>query len=170
MSKSTRSAVVLTPARVREMHREGLLKNLDPAALPSLTGGPQGRGRGRVHKAAIEAALKASPKGSTYGEKTGLDARTVEVPMFSTKTGRPVKPVTKTLTEVREAAGIVGKKGRVSRDDLHRAALKFGSGEPAPAKAKPAPKAKVSKPAPKVTKPAPKATATAPTEKATATA
>lgn len=141
MSKSTKSPVAVSAARVREAFRNGEFTAPD-AALPSLVGAKtSGVVRGRLSPLAV-AAFNEQVKGEVYaGEKRGgADlAKTVEVPMFSAKTGRPVKPITRTLDEVRAAAGTTGKKGRISKDDLHRAALVFGSGEPkvtAPAKVK----------------------------------
>lgn len=133
MSKTTAALKPVSAARVREAYRAGLFKAPD-AALPSLVGAKtKGVVRGRLNPLAVEAFNKAmKAKGEVYGgEKSGITAsKTVEVPMFSAKTGRPVKPITKTLDEVRAAAGITGKKGRISKADLHRAALAFGSGEP----------------------------------------
>ena len=147
MSKSTKRSVAtpVSAKRVRAAFAAGEFTAPDEA-LPSLIGGSytktggfvestSGLVRGRLNPAAIE-AFNAQVKGEVYaGEKSNVEARTVEVPMFSPKTGRPVKPVTKTLAEVRAAAGVEGKKGRLSQADLHRAAVAFGSGEPKAAKA-----------------------------------
>lgn len=113
-----------------------------PANVASIFGGPQGTGRGRlgVNSPVVQAFLAANP-GTTYSEKSEAEVKTVEVPMFSAKTGRPVKPIVRPIAEVRAAAGAQGKVGRLSAADLHRAALAFGSGEPkvAPAKRDSAP-------------------------------
>lgn len=135
MSKN--KSFIATPALVRSAFHNGDLTVPDDA-LASMTGGPQGRGRGRVAKFAVEAFIALNP-GAVYAEKSGAGVKTVEVPMFSPKTGRAVKSLTKTLAEVRTAAGIEGKKGRISGADLHVAALAFGSGEPKTAKSVTAP-------------------------------
>lgn len=129
MSKRT-PATPVPAKRVRAAFAEGLFTAPDKA-LPSLIGkNGDGKVRGRLHPEAV-AAFNEQVKGEVYaGEKSKVEQKTVEVPMFSPKTGRPVKPVVKTLAEVRAAAGISGKKGRISASDLHRAALAFGSGEP----------------------------------------
>lgn len=165
MSKSTKPAVAVSAKTIRTAFQSGAL---DPAKVVALNpkgepktdkdgnpvianpaclfGGPQGTGRGRLNPAFVKAFLDANP-GTTYAEKTVKDTRMVEVPMFSAKTGRPVKSLTKPISEVRKAAGVEGKKGRLSKDDLLRAAKAFGSGDPKPS----APKAtaKAAKPAAK---------------------
>lgn len=144
MAKSTKT-VEVTAARVREAYNEGLFE-APVEALPSLIGGSlrkvdgevqhvpseTGNVRGRLNPAAVEAFNAARKGKEVYGgeNRADLSSKTIEVPMFSAKTGRPVKPLTKTVAEVRAAAGIEGKAGRISRDDLRRAALAFGSGEP----------------------------------------
>lgn len=130
-------------------------------ALPSLLGGsytvkggfvPSETGlvRGRLHPLAIE-AFNEQVKGQQYaGEKAkgvvvGGPVKTVEVPMFSAKTGRPVKSRTLPIGEVRALAGKPDGRGRISAADLLVAAKALGSGEPKAPAAKAAPKAKVTK-------------------------
>lgn len=143
----SKNALKPVPARVvREFAREGRV-TLTDAALDCILGGPQGRGRGRLNPDAIAAFNAENGEGLVYaGEKSEAEVKTVTVPMFSPKTGRPVKPLVKPLTEVRKAAGVEGKRGRLSASDLLAAAKAFGSGEPkapaAPKAAKPAAKGK----------------------------
>jgi len=143
----SKNALKPVPARVvREFAREGRITITD-AALDCVLGGPQGRGRGRLNRDLIAAFNAENGEGLVYaGEKSEAEVKTVEVPMFSPKTGRPVKALVKPLSEVREAAGVKGKRGRLSAADLHAAALVFGSGEPKvkaePKAAKPAAKGK----------------------------
>lgn len=147
---------IVTPAQVRAAFHNGdldhtLVQALTPKGEPrfdkdgkpvmadsaSLFSGPQGKGRGRLNPAFVKAYLDAN--GGEYVENKVKGPATVQVPMFSPKTGRPVKPLVKTAREVREAAGKPDSRGRISRSDLHVAAKAFGSGDPKP-KAKPKPK------------------------------
>lgn len=142
MSKSTKRSVAtpVSAKRVRAAFVAGEFTAPDEA-LPSLLGGTytktggfvqseSGLVRGRLNPAAI-AAFNEQVSGEVYaGEKVNVEARTIEVPMFSPKTGRPVKSLVKPISEVRAAAGVEGKKGRLSAADLHKAAVAFGSGEP----------------------------------------
>lgn len=134
--------ILVNAARVRAAFAAGEFTAPD-AALPSLLGGSYsktkgyqaGTGviRGRLNPLAVE-SFNEQVKGEVYaGEKKGGiggNVKTVEVPMFSAKTGRPVKPVTRTLAEVRTLAGVEGKKGRLSKADLLAAAVALGSGTP----------------------------------------
>lgn len=143
------NTIKVNAARVRAAFAAGEFTAPD-AALPSLLGGSYtktkgyqaGTGviRGRLNPLAVE-AFNEQVKGEVYaGEKAkdavGGNVKTVEVPMFSAKTGRPVKSVTRTLSEVRTLAGVEGKKGRLSKADLLAAAVALGSGEPKAPKAK----------------------------------
>lgn len=127
--------------RVREAFAAGEFTAPDEAK-PSLMGGsysktkgyvPSETGliRGRLHPAAI-AAFNEQVKGEVYGgEKSGIGtSRTVEVPMFSPKTGRPVKARTVTLAEARALSGTEGQKGRLSKEALAKVAAALGSGTP----------------------------------------
>lgn len=132
----SKNITLVSAARVREAFTAGLFTAPDEA-LPSLVGrNGDGRVRGRLNPLAVK-AFNEQVKGERYaGEKSEVEAKTVTLTMYSPKTGRAVKPITKPIAEVRKAAGVEGKKGRLSKADLHAAALAFGSGEPKVAKAK----------------------------------
>jgi hypothetical protein len=135
MSKSTTAPVLVSAARIREAFQAGLFTAPD-AALPSLIGSKgDGNVRGRLNPLAVE-AFEAQVKGEQYaGEKQGglgVASKTVEVPMFSPKTGRPVKSRTLTIGEVRTLAGVEGRKGRLSAAHIAAAAKALGSGDPKP--------------------------------------
>jgi len=147
----SKSITILAPAQVRALFSNGTLKVTDvkdakgnPVNPASIFGadGTGSKVRGRVHPAF---AAHAEAKGHGTMREKVVAERTVEVPMFSPKTGRPVKSLTKPVSEVRKAAGIEGKAGRLSAADLHRAAVAFGSGEPK-APATPKASAKAAKP------------------------
>lgn len=156
MGKSSKaSATPATDREIRATFAAGEWTTDDESLLPALQGGSysktkgytpseSGLVRGRLSDRHREAFTAATGR-PTYGEKVRVDLRTVEVPMFSAKTGRPVKPVVKTVTEVRAAAGIEGKAGRISQADMLKAAVAFGSGQPKAAPAK-VTKPKASKP------------------------
>lgn len=117
MSKS--NPTIATPKQVREWARTIDLSTVvdgkgNPAPTASILGksGDGSKVRGRVHPL-FNAAYEAAHPGTVVQEKTGLDVKQVEVPLFSPKTGRAVKPVTLPLPEVRRLAGIEGKKGRI---------------------------------------------------------
>ena len=141
MSKrNVKPATPVSAKRVRAAYAEGAFTAPDEA-LPSLLGGsysktagftPSATGniRGRLHPSAIE-AFNEQVRGEVYaGEKVQVDTRTVEVPMFSPKTGRPVKSRTLPLSEARALAGAEGRKGRLSKADIQAVAKALGSGEP----------------------------------------
>lgn len=174
MSKTTVTTVA--PSAVREAFRSGRLnvsdvldakgKPVNPASILG-AGGDVSKCRGRVNPAFV-AHFEANTPNTIVREKFTAP-RMVTVPMFSKKTGRPVKSIEKPVDEVRKAAGTTGKAGRLSQADLLAAAKAFGSGEPkaAPVKAaKPVAK-KTTKPAAKASKPA-AAKAGKPTAKAPA--
>lgn len=163
MSKSTTTAPVATAAVIRAAFQNGTLdvtkvvnekgEQVNPISVLGRDGDASNI-RGRVHPAFTEAFLAANPK-AVIGK--GSAPKMVEVPMFSTKTGRAIKPVLRPITEVRAAAGKAGKAGRLSSADMLKAAQVFGSGTPkAPKAATPA--------KPKAAKPAAAAKVTAPTE------
>jgi len=105
----------LDPAKVVD----GKGEQVNPACL---FGGPQGRGRGRLNPAFVQAFIDANP-GATYDQKgANAQPKTVSVPRTSPKTGRPVKPTVLPLSEVRALAGVSGKRGRLSSTDLANAA------------------------------------------------
>jgi hypothetical protein len=93
-----------------------------PVNTGSLFGGPQGKGRGRLNPALVQAFLDANP-GTTYDQKgANVQPKTVEVPRVSPKTGRPVKSTILPIAEVRALAGVSGKRGRLSSAHLVAAA------------------------------------------------
>lgn len=128
MGKSVKKYPV-TAAQIRAAFRDGSLdasKVVDakgnPVNAACLTSGPQGTGRGRINPALVQTFLDANP-GATYNQKaSNAQPKTVEVPRVSPKTGRPVKPTTLPISEVRALAGVSGKKGRLSSADLDKAA------------------------------------------------
>jgi hypothetical protein len=129
MSKRTVSTPV-TAKTIRQAFQSGAL---DPAKVVNAKGdavnpaclfsGPQGKGRGRLNPAFVAAFLDANP-GTTYAEKVA-EVKMVEVPLTSPKTGRPIKPVSLPISEVRTLAGVAGKKGRLSQADLTAAAKAY---------------------------------------------
>lgn len=140
MSNSTAAKTVATAPVVRAAFKDGLFTAPEGVSLASLLGA-DGKGekvRGRIHPAFAEALVKAQPRKFVLpvaGEKAAPVAKTVEVPRFSQKTGRPVKPVTMPVAEVRALAGKPGSKGRLGKADLAAAAKALGFG--APVKAEP---------------------------------
>lgn len=75
-------------------------------------GGDASRCRGRLNPAFAEAFVAAHP-GTTYAEKSVAEKRTLDVPLTSPKTGRPIKGVSLPIAEVRRLAGAPAK-GKVS--------------------------------------------------------
>lgn len=122
MSKSN---ITLVPAsRVREAFAQGLF-TAPEAALPSLVGkNGDGRVRGRLNPLAV-AAFNEQVKGEQYaGEKSPVESKSITLPLTKmTAAGARVKrPETFPLSEVRNLAGVVGKKGRLSAADIETAA------------------------------------------------
>jgi hypothetical protein len=122
--RSKVKSFTVAPRDVRAAFHNGDLTVPD-AALPSMTGGPQGRGRGRVHKDAIEAFIALNP-GAVYAEKT-VPAKSVTLPVTKTsKTGATLKrPVDVSLAEARRLSGTVGQKGRLSGAAIEAAARAY---------------------------------------------
>lgn len=114
----------VAPRDIRAAFHNGDLTVPDEA-LPSMTGGPQGRGRGRVHKAAVAAFIETNP-GAVYAEKT-VPAKTVTLPVTKkSKTGATLKrPVEVSLAEARRLSGTVGQKGRLSNASVEAAARAY---------------------------------------------
>lgn len=84
--------------------------------------------RGRIHPAHRDVFLAANP-GTVFGEGENAPAkRTVDLPLVSEKTGRPIKPVTVPVTEAKRLAGVEGKRGRLSSDELVAAAAAYQKG------------------------------------------
>ena len=118
-----RKVVQVNAQFIRQAAREGRV-TLTDADLPAFTGGPQGRGRGRLPKSAI-AAFEAENPGFVYaGEKSAVEQKTVTLPLTKPNArGAMLKrPEDFPIKEVRQRAGVVGKKGRLSAADLTRAA------------------------------------------------
>lgn len=145
MARKSQNTTPATDAEIRAAFANGEWTTDDDSLLPALQGGSysktkgytpseSGLVRGRLSQRHRD-AFTASTKRPTTGEKVAVDRSQVEVPMFSPKTGRPVKPVVKTRSEVRALSGTEGKQGRISRADLLAAARALGSGEPKVAKA-----------------------------------
>lgn len=128
MSKSKNALAPVSAKFVRAAFRDGTLdasKVVDAKGnavnTASLFGasGDSTKVRGRIHPAFV-AAFNESGLG-TYAEKSVAEKNMVTVPLNSPKTGRPIKPVSLPIGEVRVLAGIVGKKGRISSADLANA-------------------------------------------------
>lgn len=123
MSKSTN--ILVPAARVREAFQQGLFTAPD-AALASLVGkNGDGRVRGRLNPLAVE-AFNSQVKGEQYaGEKSQVEGagKSITLPLTKmTAAGARVKrPEDMPLREVRRLAGVEGKKGRLSKDDVARA-------------------------------------------------
>lgn len=97
---------------------------LTDADLPAFTGGPQGRGRGRLPKTAV-AAFEAENPGFVYaGEKSKVEAKSVVLPLTKPNArGAMLKrPESVPVSEVRRLAGHpAGKRGRLSKADIAKA-------------------------------------------------
>lgn len=126
MSKSALKPV--SAKVIRTAFRDGTLdaskvvdangKPVNPVSIFG-TDGDVSRCRGRLNPAFAEFYV-ANVKGTSYSEKVA-EVSTIEVPLNSPKTGRPIKPVTLPVSEVRALAGISGKAGRISKADLAKA-------------------------------------------------
>lgn len=136
MSKS--KSIVVSTATIRAAF-VGDNATLNPAKVTDAKGaavstasllGKSGDGsmvRGRIHPLFVAAYLAANP-GTTFGEGDNKPAdRTVSLPLVSEKTGRPIKPVTVPVSEAKSLAGVAGKRGRLSSDELVAAAKAYQS-------------------------------------------
>lgn len=150
MSKNTTTLV--TAARVRAAYAEGKF-TAPEVALPSLIGGSftvkgghvpsaTGKVRGRLHPEAI-AAFNEQVEGEQYGgEKSGIGAKTVTLPLtkMNAKGARLKRPEDFPLSQVRTLAGVPNKKGRLSKDETAKAVAAIeaerGWDKPAVGKAK----------------------------------
>ncbi len=84
--------------------------------------------RGRIHPAHRDVFLAANP-GTVFGEGDNAPAsRTVDLPLVSAKTGRPIKPVNVPVAEAKRLAGVEGKRGRLSSAELVAAAAAYQKG------------------------------------------
>lgn len=123
--------VIATAPVVRAAFAQGLFTVPEGVSAASLTGTNGGPVRGRIHPALVAALVAAHPRkyeAPAEGVKAAKAAKTVEVPQFSQKTGRPVKAATLPIAEVRTLAGKPGSKGRLSKADLTAAATALGFG------------------------------------------
>lgn len=146
MSKNTAANVTLVPAsRVREAFRAGLFTAPD-AALPCLIGkNGDGVVRGRLNPLAVE-AFNEQVKGEQYaGEKSPVESK--QVTLATTKMNaagaRLKRPVTLSLAQVRDLAGVKGKKGRLSAAEVATATAAYEASQgwdTKPVKAAPAAK------------------------------
>lgn len=136
MSKS--KPLVVSTATIRAAF--GADGNLNPADVTDAKGNPvstaslfgaDGSGtkvRGRIHPAFVAAYLSANP-GHAFGEGANAPAsRTVMLPLTSAKTGRAIKPVEVSVTEAKRLAGVEGKRGRLSSEELVAAAAAYQKG------------------------------------------
>lgn len=134
MGKS--NTIVVSTATIRTWVRE----NMDLSAVTDADGksvstasilGADGSGdkvRGRVAPFFRDAFLAANP-GTVFGEGDNKPAdRTVDLPLVSAKTGRPIKPVTVPVAEAKALAGVAGKRGRLSSAELVAAAAAYQKG------------------------------------------
>jgi hypothetical protein len=125
-SKST----VVSTADIRAQFANGTLTPAKDVSTASLFGkdgtrSKPGKIRGRVHPAHVEVFLAANP-GTVFGEgEDAPPARTAMLPLLSAKTGKPIKPVEVSVTEAKALAGVKGKRGRLSSDELARAAKAY---------------------------------------------
>lgn len=135
--RNVSTATPATDAEIRTAYREGTYQPTDESLLPALAGGSysktkgytpseSGLVRGRLSQRHREDFAAVTGR-ATAGEKARV-SRTVEVPMFSPKTGRPVKPRVVTLAEVRSLSGQA--RGRLSAASIAKAAAALGSGQP----------------------------------------
>jgi hypothetical protein len=131
MSKS--NTVVASTATIRAWVKENMdLTNVTDGdgkevSTASILGaaGDGSKVRGRIAPFFRDAYLAANP-GHVFGEgESAPPARTVALPLVSQKTGRPIKPVTVSVTEAKALAGVEGKRGRLSSDELARAAKAY---------------------------------------------
>jgi hypothetical protein len=110
---------------VRQFAFDGKVTVTD-AALACVTTGPQGRGRGRLHPDLIAAFNAENGEGLVYNESEGkaLAGRFVTLPITKTNARGAVlnRPEQFPIAEVRTLAGVVGKKGRLSKADVAKAA------------------------------------------------
>jgi hypothetical protein len=126
MSKS--KSIVVGTAAIRAWAVENY-KSVD-APTASLFGAngtakAPGKVRGRIHPAFVAAFLAANP-GTEFGEGDNKPAeRTIALPLVSAKTGRAIKPVTVPVSEAKVLAGTPNKRGRMSSDELARAAAAY---------------------------------------------
>lgn len=126
-----KNALRPVPARVvREFARSNRVTVTDDA-LACVTGGPQGRGRGRLHPDLIAAFNAENGEGLVYDEAKGkrLAGRMVTLPLVKPNArGAMLKrPEDFPIAEVRKRAGVEGKKGRLSKADIAKAAASVQS-------------------------------------------
>lgn len=121
-----KNALTPVPAKVvREFAREGRITVTD-AAMACITGGPQGRGRGRLHPDVVAAFNAENGQGLVYDEAVGkrLAGPRVDLPLtkMNAKGARLKRPESFSVKEIRSLAGVEGKRGRLSKDDIAKAA------------------------------------------------
>lgn len=123
---------IVGAAEVREAYRSGRLDASkvkdakgNPVNTGCLTGGPQGRGRGRMNPALVAHFLDNTP-GTEYAEKV-TTVKTTTLPVTRTNARGAVlkRPVEVPTSEARTLAGKPGSKGRLSQADLEKAAAAF---------------------------------------------
>lgn len=130
MSKNALSPV---PAKVvRAFAHEGRI-TVTEAALACVTGGPQGRGRGRIHPDLVAAFNAENGEGLVYDEQAGkaLAGRQVTLPTTkpNARGARMKRPVTLPISEVRALAGAEGRKGRLSKAQVATATEAYESAQ-----------------------------------------
>lgn len=112
------SRKVATPVNakfIRTAAQEGRVTITD-AALACVTGGPQGTGRGRLN-ADLIAAFEAENPGFVYaGEKSSAEVKSVTLDLTkpNAKGARLKRPEAVSVSEIRQRAGVEGKRGRLS--------------------------------------------------------
>jgi hypothetical protein len=143
MARNT-PAVPATDAEIRAAYNDGSYVPTSDAFLPALAGGTYSKTKGYIPSesglvrgrlsAAVREDFTAQTKRPTRGEFAKGERRpsdkTVEVPMVSAKTGRPIKPRVLPLDEARALAGTEGKKGKMSAADLAKVAVALGGAAP----------------------------------------
>jgi hypothetical protein len=124
-----RKALTAVPARtVRAFAHAGRITITD-AGMTCVTTGPQGRGRGRLHPDVVAAFNAENGEGLVYDEAAGkpLAGRFVTLNLTKVNKAGAKRTVTEQfpIEQVRKAAGVAGRKGRISESAKATAAQKF---------------------------------------------
>jgi hypothetical protein len=133
MARSNKSVTPATDAEIRAAFRDGIYKPSSDALLPALAGGSfskkegykpseSGLVRGRLGAAAREDFTAVTGRPAAGEGVKMVSTKTVEIPMVSQKTGRPIKPRVILLSEAKALAGVPDKKGRLSAAEVEKVA------------------------------------------------
>lgn len=124
-----RKSTIVSTATIRAAFLDGTLKPAKDVSTASLFGKDgtrtkPGNVRGRIHPAHVQVFLDANP-GTVFGEGSEAPAaRTIDVPRTG-KNGRPLAPVTLPVSEAKALAGVAGKRGRMSSEELAKAGAAY---------------------------------------------